>query len=960
MSLDMYTDQYTDQYPSIPGVVSDRALPVIQVLVDWVNNPLGSGALAGNNWTDISTYVRLDQGINLSRGRQDNISAVQPGRCTFTVHNDDGRFTPGASGSPYSPGVVVGRRVQVNVRDESGTYHTRFDGQIAEYQVVDTPTGQDTFMRIICADVLAFLNRFPGFSCQTVQECSALNPSLQYLMNEPANSAGLFDSSGNGGPQLSLFTYASPPFIAIPHGGSNAYLSAPTMGYQSGSNPVEGAVPPTSYPGNYANPVTSPVTSPLPSVQFGMTINNASGANTQAQYAPSSQFQGFLTTPVSVSGGTSFTLLGWVWPNGNVITNPYNSTTHAMICLGNSRTGSMVGLEADVSAGTATYQAAFYPSYSPYSAGRTATSGFSSGTYIIGNAPFMVAVVVNGTTATFYLGGNLYGSGNVLLTGGSTITIPSGTTFNFLSIGGPLGGGQGFIGNISLVNLYESALNSTQLSVLSTAGAQGFFEKHSGTAFTQVGTAYPSLPSYWTGTIDTGLSYLDYADISGSSPTSVMASITAVEHGLYFADASGKLNFHDRSRRMGATSPVLTLPAGSYNVGLQPKINDQYLVNFASYQNLRGGTGVIAQNAASVDKYGTYPNGSVTSPQTAPYIAWGGGYNIHQVTTPATLTLAELYGSQDIGDAASWDVNTLAEPAMKLATPTVDILANLSGQNEYVAPSALFGVEINQVIAIGHNLDWWPNSPESSELFIEGVTESYSDTQATIGFYTSPAYQGRAWIPGDSTYGQIDVTARVGISHGQQLSPTSNPPVPTFSTSMNSGGGASGFVGAYDQLGLYGNLQQQVKPPLVFVSQTSVAQTLTNNSAAFITWDTTLIDTAQTVNQSADNGESYIIPVSGWYEVCATVNFASNGTNRRDIIIVQNQTGSLRNIAPASVRGTGTAPTGLSTSAVFWCNQGDAIAVQGYQDSGSSLNTSIANGGSHMSIRFLGSGSNRN
>src|SRR6516225_9640444 len=105
MSLDMYTDQYTDQYPSIPGVVSDRALPVIQVLVDWVNNPLGSGALAGNNWTDISTYVRLDQGINLSRGRQDNISAVQPGRCTFTVHNDDGRFTPGASGSPYSPGV---------------------------------------------------------------------------------------------------------------------------------------------------------------------------------------------------------------------------------------------------------------------------------------------------------------------------------------------------------------------------------------------------------------------------------------------------------------------------------------------------------------------------------------------------------------------------------------------------------------------------------------------------------------------------------------------------------------------------------------------------------------------------------------------------------------------------------------------------------------------------------------
>ena len=117
------------------------ALPQIQVLVDWVNNPIGAGAVAGSNWTDISVYVSYTRGINISRGRQDNISVVQPSRCTISLMNDDGRFTPGNSASPYFPGVILGRRIQVNVKDELGAWHTRFDGMISEYDTIDTPTG---------------------------------------------------------------------------------------------------------------------------------------------------------------------------------------------------------------------------------------------------------------------------------------------------------------------------------------------------------------------------------------------------------------------------------------------------------------------------------------------------------------------------------------------------------------------------------------------------------------------------------------------------------------------------------------------------------------------------------------------------------------------------------------------------------------------------------------------------
>lgn len=934
--------------------------PSIKVLVDWTNNPLGSGASAGTDFTDISSYVRLDQGVTITRGRQDNISSVQPGRCTFTVVNDDGRFTPGYSGSPYAPGVILGRRVQVSVKDENGVYQVRFDGMISEFDVVDTPTGTDTLMRVICADVLAFLNRFPAFSCWTVQECNSVaQPALQYVMNEPANSTGLFDSSGNGGPLLSQYTYSSPPFGTIPHGTNNTYLSAPAVTFQSGNSPVEGGVPPTVYPGNYANPVTSPISSPLPSVEFGMTLNNATGANTQAQLAPSSQFQGFLSTPIQ-SGTSGFTLLGWVWPNGDIICNPYNSVTHTIMSLGNTQTGSRLALEGAAKAGVATYRASYYKTYN---GGRSSTSGFSTGTYIIGNAPFMVAVVVKGSTATFYLGGNLYGIGSTLLTAATTVTVPSAAAFNYLSIGGPLGGGNGFIGNISLVNVYDTALTSSQLNDLQAFGSAGPNNTFPGVAFSKVASGYAGVPDYWLGTVDGGLSVLDYADITSSNPSAVLLQLQNVELGLMFVDSAGRLNFHDRSRRMGVSAPTVTLPAGSYNTGIQPKINSQYLLNYQALQSLRGGTGVVAFNQDSVDEYGTYGQGTVAAPITAPFQTWAGNYTQRQVSAPATTHTVPVFGSGNIADAASWNVNTLAEPAMKLATPTVDMLANKTGQNEHVAPSTLYGIEINNVITIGHNLNWWPNGPESSELFIEGVTESYSNKEASIGFYTSPAFQARGWLPGDSTYGMLDVNARVGISDQATPAPlvaVYNPPINTFSTTMNQGAGQTGFVGSRDMLGLYGNLQQQVKPPLLYTRQVLTAQTLPNNLATFIVWDSTVIDTVQAMNQYTNGSNSCIIIVPGWYEVCATVNFAANATGRREVFIVQNQTGSLRAIAPAAVRGTASSPTGVSTSAVFWCGQGDAIAVKAYQDSGGALNTSLTFGGSHLSLRFLGSGSNRN
>jgi hypothetical protein len=931
-------------------------LPQIQVLVDWVNNPIGASAIAGNNFTDISSYILLSQGITISRGRQDNISVVQPSRCTLTLFNDDGRFTPGLTSSPYYPGVILGRRVQVNVKDESGTYHTRFDGMISEIDIVDTPTGKDTGVTFACTDVLSFLNRYPAFSCWTVQECQfQAQPALQYIMNEPANSQGINDSSGNNGPLLTSATYTGLPFSPVTTGASTFYFSAPTITFQSGNNPVEGAVEPTI--DNATNqPITSGVSSPLPSVAFTATANNPSGPSVSL-VGPSAQFQGQLPSPMVV-GTNNFTLLGWIWPDPSLVSEALFDYPMEVIALSNTRTGAMLSFEVTDVAGFMNYYLAYYTNFLTTSPTRTShTTGFNIGSYPLENGPFMVALTVSGTTVTFYIGGNLFNFGNLLLTD-TTITLPTGTIFNYLTIGGPIGGGNGWLGNISNVCLYNQALNSTQLTDIALYGAVGIMDQSSGTGFSRANISYTSLPSYWQGTVDQGLSLLDYVDITGAGPSTVTQNVQAVEHGLAFTDAKGKLNFHDRSRRMGAAAPSVTLPAGSYSVGIKPKINDQYLVNYEALQNERGGSGVVSQNTKSTAQYGVYPNGSIASPQTAPYTTWQASQAVRQFSTPGVDGgLLFLFDNTNIYDAGSWDVNTLGQPAMKLATLTVDMLGNMSGQNEYVAPSVLFGLEIDQPIAIGHNLPWWPNGPMSSELFIEGVNERYSTGEATIAFYTSPAFQARAWIPGSTAYGQLDVSARVGISIETGATGVLQKlmPAPAYSSGMNLGAGADGFIGARDQLAISKNLQTMITPPMLFVQQIQATQTF--GLSGWVLFDTIAVDTAGGMNQTVDQpGMTYTIPIPGWYEICGTLNVGSSTSGTITVWIEQNQTFAIRQNAPAQCAQVSSGATGLATSAVMWCLPGDAIGLV----VGGSLTTSIANGGSHMSIRYLGQGSNRN
>ena len=71
------------------------ALPLV-VEVAFGEQPLDTGALT---WTDISDYVKRAPGVDFLRGWDTETGEPIAGRLSFTVNNDDGDFTPGATGA---------------------------------------------------------------------------------------------------------------------------------------------------------------------------------------------------------------------------------------------------------------------------------------------------------------------------------------------------------------------------------------------------------------------------------------------------------------------------------------------------------------------------------------------------------------------------------------------------------------------------------------------------------------------------------------------------------------------------------------------------------------------------------------------------------------------------------------------------------------------------------------------
>ena len=213
----------------------------------------------------------------------------------------------------------------------------------------------------------------------------------------------------------------------------------------------------------------------------------------------------------------------------------------------------------------------------------------------------------------------------------------------------------------------------------------------------------------------------------------------------------------------------------------------------------------------------------------------------------------------------------------------------------------------------------------------EGNFAYLKDTNVTT-YYT-----GSAWAnldttgmtnpmttTGDTIYSSSGSTpARLGIgSTGQVLTVAAG--IPSWATPA----GGSTYAGAD-------------------VSSTAT-QSLANNTAVAINFDTEQFDVGG-YHDNVTNNSRLTVPSgkAGYYQINASINFASNSTGLRYAILNKNGTGIGYVTRTSAISGSQmwTSVSGTAYGAV-----GDYFTVDGFQSSGGSLNS----GGSYFSASFLG------
>jgi hypothetical protein len=284
-----------------------------------------------------------------------------------------------------------------------------------------------------------------------------------------------------------------------------------------------------------------------------------------------------------------------------------------------------------------------------------------------------------------------------------------------------------YAGTLSHVAVYDTPgteISDARIQQHYLSGSTGFSGERSDQRITRL-ARYAGMPSSDVA-VETGLSTsIVNQDTGGQTPLSLMQDVTSTENGVLFDSGDGKLTFHARSHRYNVASS-LTLYAGGLLTGLEPRLDDQGLVNDISASRPNG-VSVRSVDTASVSEYGLYRE------------------EIQLLTTD----------DNEVFDAASWKVYVASTPQVRV--PTAGVLLNLANTAQ---ATAILALEIGDRITLANLPSQAPAS--SMDFFIEGWTETITADSYQFAFNLSPASLSGVWQLDSSVYSVLGTSTRLG------------------------------------------------------------------------------------------------------------------------------------------------------------------------------------------------------
>lgn len=741
---------------------------------------------ADRTWTDVTDYVMTSSGININHGRQDEHSQAGANTCSLTLNNSDGRFTPGLVSGAYYPNVKIGRPLRVSSNLCSFGDWGTFEANVTGWTGIDASVARITSAAHSGSAALEVTSTLGGanMSANTPGTTSGVPviPAAAYRasawVRRPVSSTNRTCDirvvwADSGGSTISTDTSASitdsgtwqQVAFDVTAPASAAYArvrvtwSSTALGEVHHLDDVRFDVDrfvgyvdewPLEWPGVVDTFATSTITASSRMARLGLSNPLRSVIETEIlldapdAYYTMGEAEG-ATRANDSSGNGAPPLSAENYPDSypnqsapvfGTATGPGTDGLTAVQFTGAAGSSSKI-LRAD--GDSASFGAVEF-FFSADGSSFNETVLFSAGPPRVQN---LIVGVDTGEDLRVYHGvGDTLVDSNVndgvvrhvcvtydgadiraYVDGVLAATVAVAVdAFSTYFIGPAAGDAASAVVGLSHLALYEVAPSATRIAAHAEAGLTGFADEAAVDRLERY-AGYAGIPAAESSFSSEAVTPMAHIDTTDKGAVELMQTVATTDGGVLYDGADGALAYEARTARYNAAAALtLDVDASEVEVGYVPKLDRSALINKLTATLSDGTYSVTAVNTTSVEEYGAHG--------------------------PGDLELATTDTDQAHA-AAWWRVNTYGEPSARAPQLSVELAKMTAARHAEV-----LAVKVSEKITVS-NLPAQSDS-SSKSFFVEGYTETITDSLHRLEFNVSPTTGFDVWEVGHATYGVYD------------------------------------------------------------------------------------------------------------------------------------------------------------------------------------------------------------